>query len=130
MHIPRSTSELNIHKKNVRRTRKSERVASFDLTLAGLEKSALGARRNFQEVLKFQAPNEFPAFFLSLKIELGASSSLFLQREVPSPSTGSYAANFRGARKMSAASDIPVSTKETFTLIEKRYRFMTSISET
>jgi len=41
-----------------------ERVASFDLTLAGLEKSALGARRNFQEVLKFQATNEFPAFFL------------------------------------------------------------------
>lgn len=42
----------------------NERVASLDLTLARLEKSALEARRNFQEVLKFQAPNEFPAFFL------------------------------------------------------------------
>lgn len=37
---------------------------SFDLTLAGLEKSTLEAQRNFQEVLKFQASNEFPAFFL------------------------------------------------------------------
>lgn len=37
---------------------------SFDLTLAGLEKSTLEAQRNFQEVLKFQASNEFFAFFL------------------------------------------------------------------
>lgn len=37
---------------------------SFDLTLAGLEKSILETQRNFQEVLKFQASNEFSAFFL------------------------------------------------------------------
>lgn len=65
IYILRSISKLNIHKKCAAYTKdSSEPVASFDLTLAGLEKSALGARRNFQEVLKFQASNEFPAFFL------------------------------------------------------------------
>lgn len=65
IHFTCSTPKLNIHKECATYTKdSSERVASFDLTLAGLEKSALEARQNFQEVLKFQASNEFPAFFL------------------------------------------------------------------
>lgn len=44
---------------------RAHRVANVDLTLAGLENSAdESSTKNLGDVLKFQASNEFPAFFL------------------------------------------------------------------
>lgn len=56
----------------------------------------------------------FPRFSLSLKIEPGADRVFFSKRKSPIPILGFLPRELsHGARKMSAAGDMPVSTKET-----------------
>lgn len=66
----------------------------------------------------------FSRFSLSLETELDAIRVFFSEEYPPHPPRSSYAANFHGMRRMSAADDIPDFSQENVHVIEKRYRFI------